>query len=82
MISAIDTNILLDIARPNPDFVDAASEMIALASTQGSLVISSVVHSELAAHFPSVDTLDEFLRVLNISYSPLAEGSTWQAGQA
>lgn len=28
MISALDTNILLDLARPNPEFVDDAVELL------------------------------------------------------
>ncbi len=81
MISAIDTNILLDLARPNPDFVDNAAEMIDLAGEQGGLVICPLVHSELSAHFASRVQLDQFLSRLTVSVDSLDEDTTWLAGR-
>lgn len=82
MISAIDTNILLDIARPNPDFVDNAVDLLEEAANAGGLVICPVVHAELSAHFPTPASLAKFLATLEISLDPLSKETTWKAGQS
>jgi predicted nucleic acid-binding protein len=81
MISAIDTNILLDLARPNPEFVDNAVNLIDIAGEQGGLIVCPLVHSELSAHFSTRTQLDRFLDRLEISVDPLDENTTWLAGQ-
>jgi len=81
MISAIDTNILLDLARPNPDFVDNAVALLEQAGEEGGLVICPVVHAELAAQFPTAEALSRFLHQLDIRLEPFGEKTTWEAGQ-
>jgi predicted nucleic acid-binding protein len=81
MISAVDTNILLDLARPNPDFVDNAIDLLAVANSQGAIVICPIVRAELSAHFNSVAMLDAFLAKLEITVDQLDETATWEAGQ-
>jgi predicted nucleic acid-binding protein len=51
MITAIDTNILLDILVPNDEFYDASSDALQDAADGGSLVISDIVYAELCIHF-------------------------------
>lgn len=40
MISAVDTNVLLDILIPNADYAATSLETLEILSEQGSLVIS------------------------------------------
>ena len=82
MISAVDTIILLDLARPNPDFVDNAVDILEQAAIEGGLVICPVVYAELAANFPTIESLNQFLAKLEISRDPFSETTTWQAGQS
>lgn len=81
MISAVDTNILLDIARPNPDFLADSLELIEQAGNDGSLVVCPLVHAELSAHFSDQITLSEFLSDFAIRVDTFSEHSTWEAGQ-
>ena len=81
MISAIDTNILLDLARPNPDFVDNAVSLLERASLAGGMVICPMVHAELAAQFPSRKSLAQFLTKLDILPDSFSQETTWEAGQ-
>ncbi len=82
MISAIDTNILLDLARPNPDFVDNAVDLLEQAAMVGGLVVCPIVHAELAVHFPTIESLTQFLAKLEISPDPFSKKTTWGAGQS
>ena len=43
MISAIDTNVLLDILNPNEKFVDCAVAALESAASDGALVVSDIV---------------------------------------
>lgn len=82
MISAVDTNILLDLARPNPDFVDNAVDLLEKGILEGGLVICPIVHAELAAQFPTIESLTRFLSKLQIAPDPLSKETTWEAGQS
>jgi hypothetical protein len=61
MITAVDTNILLDV--PIPDASHAATSQRALAEglRAGVVVISEPVYAELAPHLPDKMDLDRFL---------------------
>ena len=82
MIAAIDTNILLDLARPNPDFVDNAVDLLERAGMEGGVIICPIVHAELAAQFPTIEPLTQFLAKLEISWDPFSKTTTWRAGQS
>jgi predicted nucleic acid-binding protein len=66
MITAVDTNVLLDVLRPNPDFVDASRRALAEHAAMGSLILCPVVYAELCAHFPNRGECDRFLRERDI----------------
>ena len=61
MITAIDTNVLLDILVPDPQYFDAAVVAIEASAERGSLVICDVVYAELCVHFASQADCDDFL---------------------
>jgi predicted nucleic acid-binding protein len=74
MITAIDTNVLLDVLLPNVAFVAQSSQALEGCSTSGSLVICDLVYAELCLHFEAREKCDEFLadndiRVENLSLS-------------
>jgi hypothetical protein len=45
MITAVDTNILLDILVPNEGFYDASADALQQAAANGSLVIGDIVYA-------------------------------------
>jgi predicted nucleic acid-binding protein len=53
MISAVDTNMLLDILIPNPQHCLTSKRLLEEALLQGALVVCEIVYSELAAQFQS-----------------------------
>lgn len=81
MISAVDTNILLDILRPNPSFLDSSSWLLESSSQHGSLVVCEIVYAELSAHFDDRERLDEFLEDCLIVVDPLGRAEAFQAGR-
>lgn len=61
MISAIDTNILLDILIPNAKYAKSSKAVIDGAFRNGSLVINEIIYAELSSQFPAKNELDNFL---------------------
>lgn len=73
MITAIDTNILLDILGNDPEFGDRSTELLEKQSNLGSFIISPIVYSELLVFFlkqqetkTAISKLEEFLRDFDI----------------
>ena len=70
MISAVDTNILLDILIPNPQHCFASKRLLDTALGEGALVVCEMVYGELAAQFQNQSRLDEFLQDTSIKLLP------------
>jgi len=81
MITAIDTNILLDILLPNETFCDRSGRALETAAAAGSLVISDLVYAELCVHFESQAVCDEFLRDLGIRTEALGRPASFLASR-
>jgi len=62
VITAVDTNVLLDVLRPNPDFLDASVKALVACGSEGKLVVCDIVYAELCVHFPDRKSCDGFLR--------------------
>jgi predicted nucleic acid-binding protein len=62
MITAVDTNILLDVLATNERFYEASANALQDAANEGSLVISDIVYAELCIHFETQGDWDAFLR--------------------
>jgi predicted nucleic acid-binding protein len=80
MITAVDTNVLLDILLPDPTFGPASKEGLRMASRQGALIICEVVYAELAGFFPKAEALDTFLQQAGIQLRPSEPQTLWRAG--
>ena len=66
MITFVDTNILLDVFLPDPEYGESSSGALEKAFKEGSLIINEIVYAELAPQFESRAPLDEVLGKLGI----------------
>ena len=66
MITAIDTNILLDVLLPNEEFYESSARALQDAAAQGSLVICDIVYAELCIHFDARRHCDGFLEDIGV----------------
>jgi len=71
MITAVDTNILLDILIPGEPFGKSSKALLDRHVSKGKLIICEIVFAELAARFPSEEELASFLADtrINLVYS-------------
>jgi len=81
MITAIDTNVLLDVLLPNDDFCDAAMAAIEESVTAGSLVVCDIVYAELCVHFSAQQDCDDFLAANQIRVETLTRASQFAASR-
>lgn len=81
MITAVDTNILLDVLLPDPIYQAQSLDSLHQAIQQGSLLINDVVASELGAQFPSALDMENFLKEVGITISPMSLAAAHDAGQ-
>ncbi|NOY01094.1 MAG: type II toxin-antitoxin system VapC family toxin [Verrucomicrobia bacterium] len=61
MITAVDTNIILDVLIPGEPFGESSKMLLDRHLSKGKLIISEIVFTELAAGFPSESELKSFL---------------------
>ncbi len=80
MITALDTNVLLDVLGPDPLFGPLSAMAIRNSMAQGKLVACEVVWAELSANFRSPDATRDAMRRLEIEFSPVDEESALEAG--
>ncbi len=82
MITAIDTNILLDILVPNEEFYEASADALQDSAAEGSLVISDIVYAELCIHFETRQECDAFLESNDIRTQSLTREVHFLASRA
>ena len=82
MITALDTNILLDLLIPNAPHAQASKNALDLAYRQGALVIYGIVYAELASRFTSQTSLEDFLGETGIRMEASNQESLYAAANA
>lgn len=82
MISALDTNILLDILNPDEPYTESSERTLSEALQAGSVVISQAVYAEVAADFPDSRSVDSFIADMRVRVSPFTLPTLHRAGVA
>ncbi|MGH7924802.1 MAG: type II toxin-antitoxin system VapC family toxin [Candidatus Binatus sp.] len=82
MITAVDTNILLDVFGADPKFARASGEALRDCLRQGALVASEVVWAETATVFGDAARFREAMSKLPAAFSPMTEEAANKAAQA
>ncbi len=82
MITAVDTNVLLDVFAADARFGPPSAREFRRAFAQGSVVACEVVWAEVAGVFPSAEAARNGMRELAIEFSPVSEAVGLAAGAA
>ena len=82
MITAVDTNILLDLLVPDAPHGDESEQALAEAARNGAIVICEPVYAELAAQFPERTGLQGFLAAAGIRLQHSENEALHRAGLA
>ena len=80
MITAVDTNILIDILEPDPEFGQASKLALRRCLQEGSVIACEVVWAEVVtAYSQKKEQVVQILRKIGIDYSPMTLEATLEA---
>ena len=82
MITALDTNILLDIFGADKKFGRASSEKLRRCIAEGAVVACEIVWAETAAAFPAQDTFLAAMNTLGVEFSAINQEASLTGGLA
>jgi predicted nucleic acid-binding protein len=82
MITAVDTNILLDILVPNETYFEVSAGALHDAAGVGSLVVCDIVYAELCIHFETSLECDAFLESIEMRVQNLSREAHFLASRA
>ena len=81
MITASDTNVLIDFFRDDPIHGHQAAQWLAVARSRGTVIICPVVYGELVPNFNSKVALDDALADIEVRLSPIDDAIAYEAGR-
>ena len=80
MITAVDTNIVLDVFLPDEVHGPQSREWLRVAYREGPIVICDIVYAELAPAVEDRETLDAALQALGAQVTAIDTAIAWEAG--
>jgi len=80
MITAVDTNVLLDVFTADPAFGERSAAALRSCMLEGKLIACEIVWAEVCASFPYAAAGEEALRRIGLEFFPSDETSAVQAG--
>jgi predicted nucleic acid-binding protein len=81
MITAVDTNILLDILIPDSSHGETSEKTVVTALGAGPVIMSETVYTELASHFSQKEQIDRFIEDTGLRLFPSSSKALYLAGQ-
>ncbi|MEX0790521.1 MAG: type II toxin-antitoxin system VapC family toxin [Actinomycetota bacterium] len=82
MVTAIDTNVLSDVFRRDPQHYDQSAATLRLALNEGAVVACEVVWAEISAAFAASNDAENAMNQLRIDYDTLDLPSSLRCGEA
>ena len=82
MITAVDTNVLLDVFGADPKFSPASSDALRRCLREGALVASEVVWAETATMFGDAGRFQDAMNRLAASFSAMTKEAAIKAAEA
>ncbi len=80
MITAVDTNVLLDIFISDDEHGAQSRDQLSAAYDAGAILICDVVYAELAPSFANRVSLDDALREIGVALSAIDSLIAYEAG--
>ncbi|HJU11813.1 MAG TPA: type II toxin-antitoxin system VapC family toxin [Candidatus Binataceae bacterium] len=82
MITAVDTNVLLDIFGADPKFGELSADALRQCLSEGTLLACEAVWAETATAFQSIEKFRRAMADLTVSFEPLTEAAAVKAAEA
>jgi predicted nucleic acid-binding protein len=82
VITFVDTNVMLDVFLPDPDWGKKSQNALEKAYHEGSLIINEIIYAELTPQFNTKALLDSTLDKIGIRIVLMDKETAWKAGIA
>ncbi|HVN63772.1 MAG TPA: type II toxin-antitoxin system VapC family toxin [Candidatus Binataceae bacterium] len=82
MITAVDTNVLLDVFGADPKFGASSASALRRCLAEGTLVACEAVWAETATAFSSIEKFRHTMAGIPVAFAPMAEAASEKAAQA
>lgn len=82
MITAVDTNVILDVFTADPEFGARSRSALRRCLAEGRVVLCDVVLAEAASLFPSNEGVEEILSSTGIEFDATRRATAVAAGRA
>ena len=80
MITAVDTNVLLDVFIPDDEFGLQSRDWLSAAYDAGAVVVCDIAYAELAPYFADRVSLDGALQEIGAMVTPIDSSIAYEAG--
>ncbi len=80
MITSVDTNVLLDVFLSGTAHHSQSQEWLIRAYDRGAILVCDIVYAELVPAFGDRSSLDQTLREINATVSPIDTAIAYDAG--
>ena len=78
----VDSNVIIDIATQDEDWLDWSDAMLARAGERGRLVINPIIYAEVSARYDTIEAVDEALPLDFYTRAPLPWEAAFLAAKA
>jgi predicted nucleic acid-binding protein len=82
VITAVDSNVLLDVFAKDAEFATRSASALKRCIAEGSLIACDVVWAETGSWFPDAPSAQSAFSTLRVAYSPLDAPTALAAGRA
>ena len=82
MRTAIDSNVLLDVLKPDPRHLEASIAALEAASERGAVVVCEIVWAEGGGGFEDREEWERAARSVGVGLVSTSEEAAWAAGRA
>lgn len=80
-MTLVDTNVLLDLAKDDPDWATWSVRQLEAAAARGPLVVNPVIYAELSVGFARIEEVDAFLAATAITVEAVPLPGLFLAGK-
>ena len=80
-MTLVDTNVLLDLAKDDPDWADWSVRQLEAAAARGLLVVNPVIYAELSVGFERIEDVDAFLSATATTVEAVPRPGLFLAGK-
>jgi predicted nucleic acid-binding protein len=82
LITAVDSSVLLDVFKNDPQYCAASAKALRQCIAQGALVACDIVWAEVSAGFTDKAKFEEIMNQLNIRFDPMIAATSVLSGKA